>query len=219
MSSVSGLGSATSSQLLQRLRDGQTGQADRMNQAFNTALQAMGVDSSKAASIIKQIQPAVEGAAKSSASASDPRAAMQQAVDGVLTKNGIDPQQFKTQFQAAMKKLGGNGQAPRSPQAKPAGGGPPPSAQAAPPKQATSTASTTSTTNTTETALEEAMESYAETLKEAQAGNQQAIKKLAAEKQAAAEKAQGTSARNEAEATGEAAGTTQGKERGIDMNA
>lgn len=171
MSSVSGFGSVTSSQLLQRTRDGQAGQADRMDQAFNTALQTMGVDSSKAASITKQIQSAVQDAAKSSAGSSDPRAAVQQAVDGVLTKNGIDPQQFKTQFQAAMKKLGGNNQA------KPAENSQPPSAQAATAKQATST---------TSTALEEAMETHADTLKEARAGDRQAKAKLAAEEKAAA---------------------------------
>ena len=215
MSSVSGFGSVTSSQLLQRLRDGQTGQADRMNQAFNTALQAMGVDSSKAASIIKQIQPAVEGAAKSSASASDPRAAMQQAVDGVLTKNGIDPQQFKTQLQSAMKKLGGNGQAPRPPQAKPAGGGPPPSSQAAAPKQATSASSTSNTS----TADDLDTETYAEILKKALAGDLKAIAKLAELDKAAAEKAEGASASKEAGVTGEAVATTQGNENGIDMNA
>ena len=210
MSSVSGLGSVTSSQLLQRLRDGQPGQAARMNQVFNTALQAMGVDSSKAASIIKQIQPAVQDAAKSSDGSSDPRAAIQQAVDGVLKKNGIDPQQFKTQFQAAMKKLGGNGQAHRPPPAQAADGSQRPSAQAATPKQAASS---------TSTALEEAMETYADTLKEARAGDQQAIAKLAAEEKAAAEKTQAASASKEAGVNGEAAATTRGKENGIDVNA
>ena len=173
MSSVSGFGSVTSAQFLQQMRAGQSGQADRMTQAFNTALQAMGVDSTKAASITKQIQPAVQDAAKSSGGSSDPRAAVQQAIDSVLKKNGVDPQQFKTQFQAAMKKLGGNRPA------KPAKGSQPPSAKAATPKQATST---------TSTALEEAMETYADTLKEARAGDQQAIKKLAADEKAAAEK-------------------------------
>ena len=104
MPSVSGFGFATSAQALQRPRNGHTGQPDRLDQASNMALQAMGVDSSKAGSITKQIEAALQAAAKNSDGSSDPRAAAQQAVSDILTKNGIDPQQFKTQVQAAMKE-------------------------------------------------------------------------------------------------------------------
>ena len=190
MSSVSGFWFAASAQAAGRPRNGHTGQPDRMDQASNMALQAMGVDSSKAASITKQIEAAMQAAAKNSDGSSDPRAAAQRAVSDILTKNGIDPQQFKTQIQAAMKKLGGKGR----PAAKPAGGGQPPSGQAATSKQATSSQST---------AQEEAAETYADTLKEALAGDQQAIAKLAAEQQAAD--------------NGAAADTTQGNASGVNM--
>lgn len=197
MSSLLGIGSVTSTQLPQRLGDGQNGLANRMDQAVNTALQAMGVDSSKTASITKQIETAVQAAAKSSDGANDPRAAMQQAVDGVLQKNGIDPQQFKTQFQAAMKKQGGTKQA-RPP-------------QAAAPKQAA---------NTPSTPQEEAIETYADTLKEARAGDRQAIKKLAADDaKAAAARGQAASGKKEAETNGEAPTTAPGKENGINVTA
>jgi hypothetical protein len=194
MSIMSGIGSVTSSPYLQRLRDGQTGRADRMDQASNMALQAMGVDSTKAASITKQIQSAVQDATKNSNGSSDKRAAIQQAVDGVLNQNGIDPEQYKTQVQAAMKKLGGNKQ-----------GRPP---QAAAPKQATST---------TSTPQEEAMETYADTLKEALAGDQQAVKKLAADEEARAERTGASTSKDTG--ANEAAAATQGNESGIDVNA
>ena len=83
----------------------------------------------------------------------------------------------------------------------------PSSTQAATSKQATIT---------TETPQEEAMETYAETLMEALSGNQQAMKKLAAEEEkAATERAPTASARQGTGTNGEIATTTQATENGI----
>jgi hypothetical protein len=87
-------------------------------------------------------------------------------------------------------------QAPRSPAAQPTESNQPPSAQIAAPKQATSV---------TSTPQEEAMETYAETIKEALAGDQQAIRKLAAQQKPGA--------------NGEASTTTPSKGNRINVTA
>ena len=91
--------------------------------------------------------------------------------------------------------------------------------QSSPKEQAPST-QTASTTAAAGTPQEEAMETYAETLREALSGDQQAMRKLAADQEkAATARAQTTSAKQGVGANGEAAATTQGTENEINTTA
>ena len=71
-----------------------------------SALQSLGIDTTKAADIQKQIDAAVKAAQQNGASAtsgSDPRAAIKDAIDGALKQNGIDPLKFEAAIRSQHK--------------------------------------------------------------------------------------------------------------------
>ena len=110
MSAISSIGGTSPLTYLQQLQQrGQDNDHDGdKDQAFTNALSALGVDPSKASTIQSQIQQAIKDASSNSTSDSptDRRTAVQQAIDGVLKNNGIDPAQFKSQLQAQFQKTG-----------------------------------------------------------------------------------------------------------------
>lgn len=106
MSSVSSITNSSPLTYLQQLQQRQAQGEGAQDQAVTSALQALGIDSSKASTIEGQIQQAVKNVPSESGNPSDRRTAVQQAIDGVLKNNGIDPAQFKSQLQASFQKLG-----------------------------------------------------------------------------------------------------------------
>jgi hypothetical protein len=99
---------------------GRAGFAKQRQSDFASALQSAGVDPSKVGDIQSQIDAAVQSVRQdgsTSTSGTDQRAAIKQAVDGVLQQNGVDV----TKFDAALKAQHA-GHAHRGGGAKKAGG-------------------------------------------------------------------------------------------------
>lgn len=136
MSSVASIGTSSQSQYIQQLLQGrqsceaqETPEFEAQEQAhggstssassatnnhraqfqanFQSAAQALGIDPSKFKDIQNQIRSAVSDA-KSSSGASLTKSQIDQVVNNVLTKNGVDPAQFKSQMQALHQKMGGH---------------------------------------------------------------------------------------------------------------
>jgi hypothetical protein len=106
MSSVSGVatpGLSLMDQLKTQNQQSLTGQQS-WNDQFASMLQQAGADPSKVSDIENQIRTAVQSAKQSGGS--DPRASVKQAIDKVLTDNGVDPAKFDA---AAKSKKGGKG--------------------------------------------------------------------------------------------------------------
>ena len=96
-------GSAQAQQLQDLRRQADQGGGGIPDEAFSQAAQAAGLDPSKVDDVKSQIQAAVQQAIQGS-SGGDRRAAVENAVDGVLKDNGVDPTAFKKQLQAAGRK-------------------------------------------------------------------------------------------------------------------
>ena len=75
-----------------------------MRQAFARAAEEAGVDPSKVADLQKQIDQAVQQARQNGGSG-DPRTAIQNAINGVLQKNGIDSTKFDDAMKAEFQKM------------------------------------------------------------------------------------------------------------------
>lgn len=132
--------------LAQRLKDAQTQQdtaarAAQRKADLDSALQAAGADPTKLADLEQQIAEAVQKAREQSGSSTDPRTAIRDAINGVLTQNGLDP----AKFDAQMKTLRATGHRHRH------GGGliQPASATTTPAAQPAATTPTSTTVNGT----------------------------------------------------------------------
>jgi hypothetical protein len=100
MSSVTSVG--TGSQLVDQVK---AAQGQRRDGGLDDLLQQAGVDPSQASTIGQQIHAAIQGVRDSATPGSDDRAAIKQAVDKVLTDNGVDP----AKLDAARAKNAGKG--------------------------------------------------------------------------------------------------------------
>ena len=101
MSSVSGVTTAPGLGLMDQIKA--QNQQQSWNDQFGSLLQQAGADPSKVSDIENQIHTAIQSARQSGGS--DPRASIKQAVDKVLSDNGIDP----AKFDAAAKSKKGKG--------------------------------------------------------------------------------------------------------------
>jgi hypothetical protein len=68
---------------------------------FEAKAKAAGIDVNTLKSLHTEMRSAVQDALKNAAPGADRPATVQQAIDGVLQKHGIDPAKLKQQFQAA----------------------------------------------------------------------------------------------------------------------
>jgi hypothetical protein len=117
MSGISSIGSSNQSALLQQLRQRQGSGSPQgaggfpeppkeFKAKFESAAQAAGIDTKQLAGLQDQIQSAVQGALESSDGSSDPREAVESAINGVLKDNGIDADELKTKLDSVFEKLG-----------------------------------------------------------------------------------------------------------------
>lgn len=122
MSSVSSVGQSNVAQMLQQLRSMKSSQARstggrpeptaEMRQQFEARLKSMaddlGIDSSTFAKIGGQIKDAVSSTIQSNQGLSldDMKAKLDSAINDVLTKNGVDPAEFKAKFAELQKSMG-----------------------------------------------------------------------------------------------------------------
>lgn len=122
MSSVSSVGQSNVAQMLQQLRSVQSSQARstgqrpqptaEMRQQFEARLKSMaddlGIDSSTFAKIGGEIKDTVSSAIQSNQGLSrdDMKAKLDAAINDVLTKNGVDPAEFKAKFAELQKSMG-----------------------------------------------------------------------------------------------------------------
>lgn len=104
MSSVSGVNAAQTS-LIDQLKAQQTQPSQRRGEQFGDVLQSLGVDSAKVPALEKQIRDAAEAARQGAGAGQDQHAAVKQAVEKVLSDNGVDP----AKFDAAVKARAGKG--------------------------------------------------------------------------------------------------------------
>jgi len=105
MSAISSIGSDPQALLAQRLQSLRVNQdsADRAAQRktdLESALKAAGADPAKLPELEQQIQDAVEKARQNTGGSTDPRTAIQDAVNKVLSDNGLDPAKFDAQMKA-----------------------------------------------------------------------------------------------------------------------
>lgn len=123
MSSVSSAGQADIAQLLQQVRSSQVGQTrtratrpeptPEMKQKFEAKLQSMadelGIDSSTFAKIGGEIKDAIATTRQDNKGLShdEMKAKLDSAINDVLTKNGVDPAEFKAKFAELRKSMGG----------------------------------------------------------------------------------------------------------------
>jgi hypothetical protein len=66
------------------------------------AAKASGADATSLSGLKDEIKSAIDGATQNADNSTDPRQAVQQAVDGVLKKHGVDLETFKSELQATM---------------------------------------------------------------------------------------------------------------------
>jgi hypothetical protein len=135
MSSIDALNGTSSnlplSQLLARqatgaVRQFQKGADQDFEARFNAAALAAGLDPQAVGGLQEEIQSALDAATQNSDSTTDRRQVVQNAIDGVLQKHGVDLAKFKSQMQS----MGGPG-GPGGAGGPPPGGGPPGGAQGA----------------------------------------------------------------------------------------
>ncbi len=118
MSSISALGAVDPSQFLRSVGGNSAGCTDcrsvgppseevqeQLQTAFQAAADSLGIDTTSFAAIGGQIQEAVQAAIQSS-DGTDPRGAVEQAINAVLQDNGIDPQHFRDDLDAIFHELG-----------------------------------------------------------------------------------------------------------------
>ncbi len=121
-SSVSSVGRTDLSEILQRIKSGGGGRGGAPGQvgeppaevraqfesAFKSAAEELGIDTSSFAKVGGQIKDAVSSVIQENQGASpeDLQKAIGGRVDGVLKDNGIDPAEFKKQFEQIGDKLG-----------------------------------------------------------------------------------------------------------------
>jgi hypothetical protein len=74
---------------------------------FTDAAVAAGLDAGKADELQNQIKSLVQETLQNSAGTTDPRQAVQSAIDGLLEEYGVDLDQFKSQLQSSMSGLQG----------------------------------------------------------------------------------------------------------------
>lgn len=120
MSSIENISGLNASSMLQTARGSDSRRAE-FEAKFNSAALAAGLDSEAAAGLQDEIKAAIAAAKETSDTSSDPRQGIQNAIDGVLQKHGVDLEQFKSQMQAGMGGPGGAG----GPSGPPPGGGAP----------------------------------------------------------------------------------------------
>jgi hypothetical protein len=73
---------------------------------FESAAQQAGIDTEKLSGLSDKIGEAISGALDGLNGNSDPREAIESAVNGVLKDNGIDPEKLKEQLKSVGEKLG-----------------------------------------------------------------------------------------------------------------
>lgn len=129
MSSIYGLSGANSDLTLRQAMARQSESSDSrradFEAKFNSAAQAAGLDPQAVSGLQDEIKSAVDAATQSSSGTSDRRQVVQNAIDGVLQKHGVDLAKFNSQMQSMGGPSGAGGPPPRG---GPGGaGGPPPS--------------------------------------------------------------------------------------------
>ena len=107
MSSIENIGGLNASSMLQAARGDDSRRAE-FEAKFNEAALAAGLDPEAAAGLQDEIKAAIAAAKQKSDTTADPRQVIQNAIDGVLQKHGVDLKQFKSQMQAGMRGPGGS---------------------------------------------------------------------------------------------------------------
>jgi hypothetical protein len=105
MSAIGSIGSDSESLLAQRLQNLRVSQssADREAQRkaeLEDALKAAGASADQLPDLEKQIQSAVQSTQPNGGDSTDRRAAIRDAIDSVLKKNGLDSAKFEAQMKA-----------------------------------------------------------------------------------------------------------------------
>lgn len=78
----------------------------RFEAKFKSAAEDAGIDISKFSDLKSQIETRVGDALKNADGSTDLQSAIDQAVNGVLEDNGIDPEQFKSQMEQVFRSMG-----------------------------------------------------------------------------------------------------------------
>ncbi len=78
-----------------------------MKAQFESAAKSAGIDVDQLNSLQSKIEDAVQNAVESS-NGTDPREAIQSAVETVLKDNGIDPEDLKSKLESVFEKMGAN---------------------------------------------------------------------------------------------------------------
>lgn len=100
MSSISNLGGGSQAALIQQLKSGQQGRHDRFGQDFVDAAKALGIDSTKAQDVQKQITDALTDLKNQSNGQRPDAKTVRSTIDGILQKNGIDPAAIQKQIRS-----------------------------------------------------------------------------------------------------------------------
>jgi glycine cleavage system regulatory protein len=108
MSSIESMSGLSTSGILQATRGNDSRRAE-FEAKFTEAALAAGLDPKAADGLQDEIKAAIAAATQKSDSATDRRQVIQNAIDGVLQKHGVDLEKFKSQMQAGM---GGPGSPP-----------------------------------------------------------------------------------------------------------
>lgn len=116
MSAISNVGSSSTLQILQQLSSRQSSgpQASsgfpqpsaEVKAQFESAAQRAGIDTAQFSELRGQIDSAIQGAVKGLDGSTDPQAAIESAINGVLEENGIDAQDFKSKLESVFTELG-----------------------------------------------------------------------------------------------------------------
>lgn len=116
MSAISNVGSSSTLQILQQLSSRQSSGSQptsgfpepsaEVKAQFESAAQRAGINTAQFSELRGQIDTAIQGAVEGLDGSTDPQAAIESAINGVLEKNGIDADQFKSQLESVFSELG-----------------------------------------------------------------------------------------------------------------
>jgi len=116
MSAISNVGSSSTLQILQQLSSRQSSGAQascgfpqpsaEVKAQFESAAQRAGIDTAQFSELRGQIDTAIQSAVEGLDGSTDPQAAIESAINGVLEENGIDAEDFNSKLNSVFSELG-----------------------------------------------------------------------------------------------------------------